>query len=143
MNVYEEIRNALLGMNQVTALVGSDSATARIWNSWQRVNAYPCIVVEVDREKLWTPCLDTGKIDLVAGDITITCRDVTRDGSDALAAAVKKNGTNPGTGLAGYDGTIYCWLEESVRSETPKNDGSPAHWYDQVMSFNLFWSDPY
>ena len=72
-NLFPSLNAALLGMAGVTALVGgSDPKTARIWNSWQRVNAYPCIVVEIDDEDEQNDL--QAQADLVIAEVTITCR---------------------------------------------------------------------
>jgi hypothetical protein len=141
MNIFEDIKTALLGMDAVTAIFGTDDPKkVPIWNSWERVNQYPCIVMEIDREAEHN-YLETGKGDLVAADATITCRANTHDQSDALQEAVRSNGTTPGTGLAGYAGTFDATLEETVHAEVPKPDGSTAYWYDHVMSFHLEWTE--
>ncbi len=139
-NIFIDLKAALLTMPAVTALVGSVSATARVWNSWQRVNAYPCIVMDIDREVEQNDL--SGLPDLIVAEVTITCRDNTHDGSDALQQAVRNNGTNPGTGLAGYSGTFQAILDDTVHAEVPKNDGSGAHWYDHVMTFTILWNEP-
>ena len=118
-NLFPVLNAALLNMPAVATLVGgADPTTARIWNSWQRVNAYPCIVVDIDREDEQNDL--SGTPDLVVAEVTVTCRDNTHDGSDALQQAVRNNGTSPGTGLAGYHGAFDAILEDTVHAETPK-----------------------
>ena len=132
-NLFPSLNAALLGMAGVTALVGgSDPKTARIWNSWQRVNAYPCIVVEIDDEDEQNDL--QAQPDLVIAEVTITCRANTDDESDALQQAVR-------AGLAGYSGAFDAILDHTAHSETPRNDGSKLHWYDRVMSFTMIWNE--
>ena len=139
LELFTEIRSALLSIPAVAALVGGDgdTAKAKIWNSWQRVNAYPCIVIEVDGDDENNTLDGTG--DLVNSDVVLTCRDLTAEGSKALRDAVR--GTPAAPGLAGWSGTFEAVLEHTVRSATPTGDGSKAHWYDNVMSFTVQWSD--
>lgn len=141
MNIFSQVKSALLAMPAVTAIVGASSSSARIWNSWQRVtgaNAYPCVVLDIDSEEEQNDLL--ARPGLVIASVTITCRDNTHDGSDALQAAVRSNGTSPGTGLAGYTGSFDAILESTAHSETPKDDGSTGHWYDHIMTFTmLYW----
>lgn len=138
MNIFEDLRTALLGMSAVTALVGSGSS-ARIWNSWPRTYTVPCIVIDVDQE---TPANDlSGKGGLVFAAVVVTCRDDDQSDSHALAEAVRLNGTNPGTGLAGYSGTFDAILDNGQHAEVPKGDGSTAYWYDHVLDCTLIWSE--
>ena len=134
MNIFIDLKTALLSLPAVTAIVGDDSATpARVWNSWPRTYADPCLVMDVDDEAE-NPCLDTGVGNLVAAEVTVTCRADTHDASDALAAAVK-------AGLGGWSGTFQAILEHTAHSETPKGDGSTGHWYDHVQSWTLQWNE--
>jgi hypothetical protein len=130
-------------MPAVTAIVGSDTTTARIWNSWQRVtgtSAYPCLVMDIDGEEEQNDL--QALPDLVIAEVTITCRASTHDDSDALQSAVKSNGTTPGTGLAGYAGSFQAILDRTTHSEAVKGDGSTAHWYDHIMTFTILWNAP-
>ena len=139
-NIFNEISAALLTMPAVTSLVGSNPLTCRIWNSWERVNAYPCLVIEIDKEEEQN---DLGGVpDLVVAEVTITARDNSEAGAHALQQAVRNNGTSPGTGLAGYHGTFDAVLDDTVRSSTPKDTGGTANWYDQVMTFTMLWNEP-
>jgi hypothetical protein len=134
MNIFVDLKAALLTGPAVTAIVGDDSAgtPARVWNSWPRTYQDPCLVMDVDDEGE-NPFLGTGTGDLVNGEATITCRADTHDGSHALAEAVKDL-------LGGWSGTFQAILEHTAHAEVPKNDGSTNHWYDHVMSFLLQWN---
>jgi hypothetical protein len=139
VNLSQAIQDALLTMDAVTALVGDDPLSARMWANWERVNAYPCIIVEIDRED---PQNDLqGRGGLVVAEVTITCRAETCVGAVALREAVKLNGTDPGTGLAGYSGDFDAVLDGTASAAAPKGDGSTAHWYDQVMSFTVLYQE--
>jgi hypothetical protein len=132
LDLFTEIRSVLLVASPVTELVGSGTKIARIWNSWQRTNTYPCAVVEID-DDAENPTLD-GTGDMVTSSVTITCRDNTEAGAKALRDAVK-------AALGGHSGTFDAILDSSVRSAHPKGDGSTDHWYDNVMSWTLLWRD--
>ncbi|MGA2035876.1 MAG: hypothetical protein ABSG68_26815 [Thermoguttaceae bacterium] len=137
MNLFISLKSALLSIPAVAAIVASDAhapdpTTARIWNSWERKNAYPCIIMDIDREAEQNDL--SGRGDLIIAEVTVTCRDNTHDGSDALQQAVR-------AGLAGYSGDFQAVLDDTTHAEPPKGDGSTAHWYDHVMSFTMFWNE--
>ena len=133
MNLFTNLRNALLGISGVTAIVGSNSATTRIWNSWPRTYTVPCLVMDIDTETE-QPYLATGSGEGIVADVTITCRAGTHDVSDALQEAVRH-------GLAGYAGTFDAILNQTVHSETPKSEGSTEHWYDHVCDYTMIWTE--
>lgn len=145
IELFTEISAALLAMEAVTAIVGhhangdpnTDPQAAKIWNSWERAPQVPCIVIDVDSEDSQNDLggRAVGKI----ATVTVTCRANTHADSDALADAVETNGTDPGTGLAGYEGTFFAVHERTVHSETPKGEGSSDHWYDHVMEFTVLF----
>lgn len=134
----ELVRAALLTFDTVTALVGSGSS-ARIRSDNLRQNeTLPAIIIEVDDERY--PNDLTGTSGRMYGDVNLICRDTTRKKSRALATAVRLDGTDPGTGLHGYGGTVLstkldAWLNDIVPSRTPRDDKSDRHWYDINMSF--------
>jgi hypothetical protein len=131
MNLTTEISTALLAAPAVTALVGSDATSARIWNGWERVNACPCIVIEVDDDEEQNDL--RGKSDLTISTPTITCRADTDTEAQALWKAVRAT-------LAAYHANgLDLILDDTARSNTPKSEGSTAHWYDRVMSYTALW----
>jgi hypothetical protein len=131
LNIFVEVRNALLNVSGVTTIVGSGTA-ARIWNSWQRTWTTPCLVVDVDEE---TPEQELdGHGNLTYATVTITARATTHLESDNLSDLVKAF-------LAGYSGTFDAYFDNLVHSETPKDDGSTDHFYDHVMSFTMSWNE--
>lgn len=122
MDIVTEIRDLLLAMPAVTNQVGSGSS-ARIWGGWPRTYAVPCVVIEVDSEDLQNG-LDGNSIGNVA-QIAVTCRGGTAAEARALREAVKA--------LQGHAGTLDVVFDSVVHSQTPKGDGSTAHWYDEVF----------
>ena len=138
MSLTGDIRTALLAMGAVTALTGTgDSARIRPDRLDDRDNKdEEHVIVEVDRA---TPQNDiTGIGGLTYSEVNISCRAATRTESDALATAVKRNGTDPGTGLAGYGGSgteFHAVLEDEVNSEVPRGDGSQRAWFTVEQTY--------
>lgn len=144
MSLEADIRTALLGMSAVTALVGTGSSA--------RIRPYMLddrddkteehIIVEVD---LAEPANDLmGKGGLTFADVNISCRAMTPALAAALATAVKRNGTNPGTGLAGYSGsstTFDAWLDGEVTSKVFWDDGSQRAWYTVEQSYRMVYTE--
>lgn len=140
MSLESDLRQLLLTFTAVTDLVGTGGAA--------RVRPYvldeadddsqPAVLIEVDAD---TPLNDLGGLGgLVYSDVNIKCRARTKATSRALAEAVRLNGTDPGTGLAGFSGTagdseIDAVLEDMTNSATSVADGSDEHYYDTDMSF--------
>jgi hypothetical protein len=131
-------------MSAVTTLVGTGS-TARI-RPYQlddrddKLEEH--IIVEVDVE---TPQNDiTGIGGLTFADVNISCRAMTLLEAKALAVAVKRNGTNPGTGLAGYGGSgtaFDSWLDDEVTGKTLWDDGSQRTWYTIEQSYRMCFTE--
>ena len=138
MSWSSDIRSALLAMNAVTALTGTgDAGRIRPDRLEDRDNKdEEHIVVEIDRI---TPQNDiTGLGGLTYAVVNVSCRGATRTRADALALAVKRNGTSPGTGLAGYGSgntAFHAVLEDEVNSEVPREDGSQRTWYTVEQTY--------
>jgi len=133
--VEEELREALLGMSQVFALVGT-----RVWDEWFRAETLPAIVFEIDGERRENAL--NGRGGMVFADVNIICRANTRIASRALAEAVRLNGTSsPGIGLAGYSGAFDAWLEDVVPATVPRGDSGNSYWYDTNLLFTLSWAE--
>lgn len=141
--VGESIRSALIAMSAVTDLVGTgSSARVRPWFSQRdTIPAKGSIIIEVDSTE------HLNSLDGLGGreyhDVNILCRAPTAKAARDLAEAVRLNGTDPGTGLAGYSGTpistqIDCVLENSTGpTAVPRDDGSERPWWDVNMSFQV------
>ena len=139
MAIDEKIRTALLAMASVTARTGTGSAarirTDNLEPRDQVTATQDAIIIQVDSE---TPLNDlSGKGGRRMSSVVLVCRGVSRNRARALAEAVRVNGTNPGTGLAGYSGTFDAWLEDIVASKTPREDGSKNFWYDVNLDFQM------
>ena len=134
MNIFTNLRSALAGMPAVVALVtDGGKVPARIWNTWPRTYPTPCIVMDVDSEEE-TPHLG-GQGELVIATVVLTCRSDSESQAHALQEAVR-------SGLAHYAGTDFdVVIDSTVRSQTPKSDGSTDHWYDNILDTTMFWTE--
>ena len=142
MTIEADLRTALLGMSAVTALVGTSySARIRPYRLQQDDSAASeHIVIETDTvDHLNT--LD-GLGGRIYADVTLRCVAPTLARANALAEAVRTNGTNPGTGLAGYSGTVNghqfdaVLMDESVNF-VPSDDGRDEGYYSVLAGYNV------
>jgi hypothetical protein len=77
----------------------------------------------------------TGQGELVIAQVVITCRADSSSHSHALQEAVR-------SGLSAYTTTDFSLdIDSTARSQTPKNEGSADHWYDNVMDCTFYWSE--
>ena len=107
-HIEHSVRDQLLTKTAVRALVGSgDSARVRAYKFSQKDDLAtdgPGILIRVNKEE---PQNDMGcQGGLVIADVSIISCAVNLDAARELAEAIRSNGTNPGTGLAGDDWTI-------------------------------------
>ena len=146
MAVEADLRTLLLTFTPVTALVGTgDSARIRPDKLAQGDDdTEEAIIIEVDDER---PLNDlAGKSLRRYADVTIRCRARTKARARALAVAVKLNGTDPGTGLGGYTGTVNCtlysiYLDDEQTSMSPVEDGSDEAYYDVFSNYVITWAE--
>ena len=141
--VAESIAAALLDMSAVTDLVGTGD-DAKIYD-WLKQGYVPpaagIIVIEIDANTEMNDLQGLGG--LVYYDVNILCRAPTQSAVMALARAVKTNGTDPGTGLAGYSDTPSDVLIDAHLIDTTgptavtRDDGSANPWWDANMSFTV------
>lgn len=146
MSVEDAIRRKLLTLSAVTAITGTgDSAMIRpdrlhATDTLTATNA--AVIVEVDDEEHLN-ALD-GKSRRRMSSVTLRCRSRQKARARVLAEAIRVNGTNPGTGLAGAtwtdstDGLTYAaWLEDTNSSFTPDVDGSDQGFYDVFCDYGI------
>jgi hypothetical protein len=144
VSIESDIRTALLSMSAVTALVGTgNSARIRPYKLDDRDDkTEEHVIIEVDNSE---PQNDlTGKGGLTFADVNISCRAMTPTAANALALAVKRNGTSPGTGLAGYGGSgtsFDSWLDDEVSGQTPWGDGSQRTWFTIEQSYRMCFTE--
>ncbi|KKK83024.1 hypothetical protein LCGC14_2797550 [marine sediment metagenome] len=145
--VEESIRALLLTLSTVTDKVGTGTAARirpdRLYQADDKTLA--AVIVEVDdEEKLNT--LD-GLGGRVMASVNLKCRArSSKAASRALAEAVRVNGTDPGTGLAGYTGTvggmaIDAWLEDMQTSFVKDDDGSDNGFYDTDCAYMITFTE--
>lgn len=136
MSFHSQLVTLLKSLDAVTAIVGAGDAARIRPDGFQKRDGEigrAAILIEVDRQEHLNDL--QGRGGLVVGEVTITCRAATRAASDALAEAVRTNGTDPGTGLAGYASTLLdLVVEDHVKSWVPKGDGSEDGWYDTLLT---------
>jgi hypothetical protein len=98
MTIQEAVRAWLLTRTAVTAITSTIRVDALDQRDKPDVTA--CILMTVDRKEYDTQNTD-GKSDLVQATMMISAISGGRDSSEALAEAIRINGTDPGTGLMG------------------------------------------
>lgn len=147
MSLESIIRDALAGMSAVTAIVGTGNS-ARIrcdrFHDGDIVdadgNSRPAIMIDVSNEEKVNDLSGVGGASFAA--VAITCVAPTREQSRTLAEAVRVNGANPGTGLAGYSGTYFHSTVESIATTfVPIEDGSDEGWYQSVVNCEVFTTE--
>ncbi|MFA7121890.1 MAG: hypothetical protein WC277_10470, partial [Bacilli bacterium] len=119
----DAIRRKLLTLSAVTAITGTgDSALIRpdrlhATDTLTATNA--AVIVEVDDEEHLNDL--EGKSRRRMSSVTLRCRSRQKARARVLAEAIRVNGMNPGTGLAGAtwtdatDGLTYAaWLEDTT-----------------------------
>lgn len=146
MSVEADLRTYLLTLGTVTALVGT-GASARIRPDRLQQSddeKQPAIIIEVDDE-VPLNTLD-GKGGRRYADVTLRCRARQKQQSRALSEAVRLNGTDPGTGLAGYSGTMGsgtydAWLDDEQTSFTPDLEGGDQGYYEVFSNYKITFAE--
>ncbi len=126
VRVDEAVRARLLSLTALAALVGQ---AIRVDELDQGENADAvCIVVT---EEFAESDLQ-GQSYLVNASLDVECYSRSRTKSRQIAEAVRSNNTDPGTGLAGFDGnsgkgafTVLAWRGRSLGVEvSPSGEGT-------------------
>lgn len=144
MSVEADLRTFLLTLGTVTSKVGEGDA-ARIRPDVLAQGddeTKPAIIIEVDSERPTNTLRGTGG--RIYADVTLRCRAREKEDARALAEAVRVNGANPGTGMAGMtqtiNGTVYdAVLEDKQTSKTPVAEGSDEFYYDVFCNYTVTW----
>ncbi len=146
MSVEDDLRTFLLTLGTVTSKVGTgDDARIRPDVLWEDDDdTQEAIVIEIDNEDP-TNCLN-GKGGRRYADVTLRCRARTKAKARALSKAVRVNGTNPGTGMAGMtqtiNGTVYdAVLEDEQTIATPVSEGSDQYFWDVFSNYKVTWME--
>lgn len=112
MAIEATLRTFLKTLGTVTAIVGS-GGDARIRPArYRESDTLPAIIIEVDSENPRNSLDGLGG--LVYADVNIQCRAFEQEDARALAEAVRVNGTDPGTGMAGTDQSGFQAVLEST-----------------------------
>lgn len=146
MSLEGDIRTALLTMSAVTAKVGTGTSARirpyRLQTIDDRTEEH--IIMEVDVQARENTLDGSGGV-LVNAAVNLSCRAMTLDEARALAAAVKTNGTNPGTGFAWYGGSgtaFHAWLEDETHSEIKwKDDSRERVWHVIDQSYTVQYTE--
>ena len=146
MSVEGDLRTLLLTFTPVTALVGTgNSARIRPDKLAQMDDdRLQSIIIEVDSEEPQN-MLDGTSLRRYA-DVTLVCQASTKAEARALALAVKLNGTAPGTGLAGYGGTVNsvrydAWLDDEQTSYASVDEESDEAYYYVFSNYKITWAE--
>ena len=146
MSLEGDIRTALLGMSAVTALVGTGTSARIRPYQLQTIDdrKEEHIIVDVDGQPRENTLDGSGGV-LVNATVNLSCRALTLNEARTLAAAVKTNGTSPGTGLAWYGGSgtaFHAWLEDEVPSLIHWDDGSVKRvWHTVEQTFRVQYTE--
>ncbi len=141
--VTDSIIAALKAMTSVTDLVGAGN-DARIVAWLKQDVGIPengTIAVELDSTEHKNDLLGQGGLEY--HDVNILVRSTTVAGARILAEAIRVNGTDPGTGLAGYSDTPIDVLIDATLIDTTgptpfsRDDGSANEYYDINMTFEV------
>ncbi len=147
--VEANLRTLLLTFSGVTDLVGTgDAARIRPARLHQDKDKIPKdkggVIIEVDSED---PLNDLDGVGgRVYADVNIKCRAATNEVARTLAESIRRNDTNPGTGLAGYSGTVNATvidavLEDTTPSFTPAGEGNDQGYFDVDCSYNVTYAE--
>lgn len=137
MTLEEALRTYLLTLSTVTAI----TTTIRP-DELAEADTLPAILIELEEE------LDENDLDghggLIYATVIISAISNTKSQARALSEAIKLNGTNPGTGLAGYSGLAGSLKIDAVHNSrssgyVPEEDGTDSglHSVDSIYSISF------
>ena len=146
MSIEAAIRRKLLSLSAVTAITGTGNTALirpdRLHVTDTMTATSAAVIIEVDGENHLNDLAGLSRRRMV--DVTLRCNSRQLEKARALAEAIRINGTNPGTGLAGADWTdsvdglqYSAWLESTEVSFSPDDDGSGRGWYDVFCSYGM------
>jgi hypothetical protein len=144
MSLEGDIRTALLGMSAVTALVGTGTSARIRPYELQSIDdrTEEHLIIDVDSQPRQNTLDGAGVI--VLATVNISCRAMTLDAVRMLAAAVKTNGTNPGTGMAWYGGSataFQSWLEDETASLIRWGDDGRRVWHTIEQTYSVQYTE--
>jgi serine/threonine protein kinase HipA of HipAB toxin-antitoxin module len=139
--IEDNLRALLLTFGAVTALVAQRIRPDELHQS----DALPAIVLSVPSEEHHNDLEATGG--LVAATVLITAIAETKLAARAIAEAVRTNGTNPGTGLAGYSGAAGsgsiqgAFLLKTSQHFEPEQDGSADSRWEITGEYEVWYAE--
>lgn len=143
-NLYALIKT----FSAVTALVGTGS-DARIYpDEFPQGETRQSLVIEVDEEDYEESEELTWHGGLVFASVIISAVSTRKREARALAEALRTNGTDPGTGLSGYDGAagsasnIKAKLNKKRSGRVPEEDGSDSGRYAVDSYYTISFQEP-
>lgn len=133
MTLLQDLRTLLLSLSAVTDLVGSGSAARIRPGNLSEDDNEASIVLNIERLSRENDL--EAEAGLVTADVAIDC--YSKDVIEAwnLAEAVRTNNADPGTGLAGFDGTAGgTQIDASYKQDDQHEsifllDGSDEVWH--------------
>lgn len=139
MTIEEAIRAHLLTLTAVTAI----TSTIRP-GELQQSDALPAITIGVKSKKSFTDL--SGKGGLVSAILMVSSISSRESGATGLAEAIRVNGTDPGTGLAGFRGTagslqIHATLTEDAVNYYAYEDGKDAGFFACEAIYDVMYSE--
>lgn len=145
--IEDVVRDFLLTRAAVTAIVATHPTASGPCIRPDRLHErdrLPAIVITVDEEEYQNDL--SGKGGLARATLTISCMADSRRVSRQLAEAVRVNGTNPGTGLAGYKGTvsgvgIHAQLNSAQTAYASLDEKSDEGWYATEAVYEVWYSE--
>ncbi len=148
MTIEEAVRAKLLTQVAVTALTSTIRVDQLDQTDTPEDEDTPCILITVDQETFEDQNIG-GTTDLVTATMTISGISSDRAVARAVALAIAKNGTDPGTGLQGYAtarNAALVWdsmLERRVAGYIPTPDGSDSGLYSVDSVFTVKYYETY
>lgn len=130
----------------VTAIVGSgDDARIRPDRPHEDdPDDQPGILVAIEAEEAQNDL--EGETGLVKATVVLTSYDREKADARALAEAIRRNGTNPGTGLSGYSGNagseghIDAWWIRNDLEFVQLEEGSDEGWYLVHSEYSVWFT---
>jgi len=141
--IEDVVRDFLLTRTAVTAIVAKHPTAGDPCirpDTLHEKDQLPAIVITVEEEDYHNDL--SAKSGLARAMLTISCLAATRRDSRLLAEAVRVNGTNPGTGLAGFKGLagglqIHAQLNGSQTAFVAQGDKSDQGWYATDAAYEV------
>jgi len=143
--ILEQALASLIGtFSAVTALCGSRIYPDEVPQA--AAKTYPQMEIEIEEENYQ----DSETLDFLGGLVMATVRIRTisnlKSQARALAEALRTNGTDPGTGLAGYDGTVNSMLikaklDHKQSGYIPEEDGSDSGRYAVDSTYSITFQE--